>query len=101
MLEQESSSGPAVTFWPSVHETLVLPTPRVAVPSLTLPRVTVEPRTSAFAPSPDSVIVHVVPEQETWSELNEHPASGTSARAAVSRPPASRIVRGVGNMRGA
>ena len=95
MLEQESFNGPALTVWPSVHETLVLPTPRVAVPSLRLPRDTVDPRTSAFAPSPDSVMVHVVPEQETLSELNEHPASGTTVTPAASRPPASRTLRSV------
>jgi hypothetical protein len=52
------------------------------------PKVTVVPKISALAPSPESVAVHELVVQETFSE--EQPASGARASAPASSPAARR-----------
>jgi hypothetical protein len=95
--EHVRCSGPAVTLCPSVHDTRAPPAPRLAVPSSIPLRVSVEPRTSALAPSPERVTEHDVPEHETLSELDhEQPASDPSESPAASSPPTSRGARGGG-----
>ena len=60
------------------------------------PNVSVVPRISASAPSPDSVAVHELVEHDTLFEVNEQPASGTSAAAPASTPAAIRAARAFG-----
>jgi hypothetical protein len=92
-LVHSSFSGPADVLWPWAQDTLALPTPRVAVPSLTPDSEIVVPRTSAFAALPLRVTVHRVPEQETLSEVTVQAASGTTIVAPARSPAASRVLR--------
>ena len=64
----ELDSGPAVTLSPSPQDTLAPPTLSVARPSWVPPNDSVVPRISASAPSPLSVTVHELGEQDTLFE---------------------------------
>src|SRR3954468_4776414 len=90
---QVTDSGPALMLSPSAQETLASPTPRVARPSFVPASFTFWPRISAEAASPLRVAVHVLPEQETLSELREQPVS---ASAPASSPVAILAARTCG-----
>src|SRR4051794_32971143 len=94
---QVTDSGPALMLSPSAQETLASPTPRVARPSFVPANFTVVPRISAETASPLRVAVHVLPEQETLSELREQPVS---ASAPASSPVAILRVRTCGEAMG-
>ena len=86
-------SGPAPTLSPSAQETLAPATPSDARPSWMPPKVTVVPRISASAPSPESVAVHELVVHETLSELKVQALSGASSSPPANRPAAIRAVR--------
>jgi hypothetical protein len=88
-------SGPAPTLSPSAQDTLAPATPSDARPSWIPPNVTVVPRISASAPSPERVAVQELVVHETFSEPMEQPASGARTRPPARRPAARRAVRGV------
>ena len=65
----------------SAQDTLTSPTPREARPSWTPPKVSVVPRMSTSAPSPESVTVHELVEQLTPFDVSEQADTGSVVRA--------------------